>query len=524
MSRSAEGAILRTEAVGKEFGGVWVLRDVDFDLKDGEVHALIGENGAGKSTLVKIFSGVLRQSAGRVFLHDEVIAPRSAQDCETLGIRTVHQEIHQVPFMSVAENIFVGSEVYNRLCGLRIVDRKRMNSKASELLEQLGVDIDVRWAAQTLDASHQRIVEISRAFSREPKVLILDEPTTSLAERERDRLLRVIEELKGHISIIYVSHNLDEILRLSNRVTVLRDGAKVATVSARDTSEGELIRLMIGRKSYSVFERSSADSCDVQKKPILSVEGICNRKLENISLSVAEGEIVGIAGAVGAGKTELAKAIFGIDPITAGEIRLEGEALQPCPQGSVEKGIALIPEERQQQGLVLGMPVYKNVTMAYVNRWARANVISSPAEHEATREFIKALAIRTSGPHQLVRHLSGGNQQKVVLSRWLAGDFKVGLFDDATRGIDINAKQDIYRLIENLSKRGKAVLWFSSYLPELLSVCHRIVVLSNGRIVGEFTPDEESVEERILAAMLGGKSNHESSSSTAEEGKQQAVK
>lgn len=502
MGDSSPAPLIRAENVGKEFGGVWVLRGIDFDLRVGEVHALVGENGAGKSTFVKIISGVHRPSEGQLSIDGRTVELRNARQSEQLGIRTVHQEINQIPFQSVTENVFLGSELTRRFLGLRVIDRRRMEQKVTGVLRSLGVEFDVRRPAHTLDASHQRIVEICRVLISEPKVIIFDEPTTSLAEFERERLLRIIADLKRTHGIIYVSHNLEEVFRLSDRITVFRDGARISTVDTKETSEQEIIAMMIGKKQYQSY-RAEQPSLQAGEK-LLELEHVSTAKLRDVNLILRRGEVIGIAGVVGAGKTELAKAIFGLDRLASGEVVYKGERIVPTAVRSVRRGIALIPEDRQEQGLVLRMCVGNNVTLSYLDRWANHSVLDSRAEREVCEHYIGALGIKTTGSRQTARFLSGGNQQKVVLARWLSGDFEVGLFDDATKGIDVKAKQDIYQLIGELAAQGKGVLFFSSYLPEIMTVAHRILVMREGRIVAEFSPHGEQAEEKIMAAMLGG--------------------
>lgn len=502
MQDSKASPLIRAENAGKEFGGVWVLRGIDFDLRVGEVHALVGENGAGKSTFVKIISGVHRPSEGRLYVDGRPVALRSARQSEKLGVWTVHQEINQIPFQSVTENVFLGNELTRRLLGLPVVDRRRMEQRVTEVLRSLGVELEVRRPAHTLDASHQRIVEICKALISAPKVIIFDEPTTSLAESERERLLRIIAELKQTHGIIYVSHNLEEVFRLADRITVFRDGVKIATVNTVETTEQEIITMMIGRKQY-VSYRAAQPATGAGEK-LLELKGVCTARLDRVDLTLRRGEVVGVAGVVGAGKTELARAIFGIDRATAGEFVYRGEQITPSPVLSVRRGLALIPEDRQEQGLILRMGVGNNVTLSYLDQWARHAVLNGRAEREACEHYIGALGIKTTGPKQTVRFLSGGNQQKVVLARWLSGDFEVGMFDDATKGIDVKAKQDIYQLLGELAAKGKGVLFLSSYLPEVMNVAHRILVMREGRIVGEFSPQEEGAAEQIMAAMLGG--------------------
>jgi len=493
---------LETKGVGKEFNGVWVLNEIDFDLKKGEIHALVGENGAGKSTFIKILSGVHNPSQGQLILNGKEKKFPNVQASENAGIRTVHQEINLVSYFNVYQNIFVGAEIQKRYFGFPVLANKMMKNEVEKALGNLNIQLDPKLPAHTLDTSHQRIVEICKALVHNPQVMIFDEPTTSLTEEERNRVLAVIEDLKENLGIIFVSHNLEEVFRLADRITIFRDGKKIATKRKEETSQDEVIAMMIGgEKTFSKYKRQQ---CYVQEASCLELKNVSNEKLNDVNFKICKGEVIGIVGVLGSGKTEIAKAIFGLDKIKDGEICLNGKKINPTPQKSVKQGIALVPEERQEQGLVSGMSVTKNITIAYLDQWVKNGVISHKRERETAREKIELLGIRTTGPDQIVRYLSGGNQQKVILSRWLSGDFQVGIFDEATKGIDIKAKEDIYQLIDKLAEEGKGVIFLSSYLPEVLLVADKILVLRNGAIVGEFSPDEEQAEEKILSRMLGG--------------------
>ena len=374
---------------------------------------------------------------------------------------------------------------------------------AREVIEKLGVELDVNRPVHLLNAAMQRIVEISKVLIHRPKVMIFDEPTTSLGEEERAKLLEIIKKLKKDgIGIIYISHNIEEVMEISDRITVFRDGNKIGTMQKEDATSEKIVSMMIGHKSYNEYKREDCFKCD---DVYLEVKGLNTDVLKNVSFSVNKGEILGIAGVVGAGKTETAKAIFGLDKIHSGEIYLYGKKFVPSCRKAINSGIALVPEERQDQGLIPNYSIMKNITLTYMDKWSKRGIMQQDEEKKVTKEYINLMSIKTTGCSQLVKFLSGGNQQKVILSRWLNGDFKIGLFDEPTKGIDVKAKEDIYNLMNRLASEGKAIVVLSSYLPELLIICDRIVVFHDGRLVGEFDPKEQDAKEKIMHAMLGGR-------------------
>jgi len=495
--------IINTKNIGKEFNGVWVLNDINFDLKKGEIHSIVGENGAGKSTFIKILSGVHRPSSGELQFKNKKVNFENVKDSKNIGLRTVHQEINLVPFFNVVENIFTGTEFEKKFMGLNVLDKRKMRKKAKEVLDMLGASIDINKYVHQLDASSQRIVQISKVLVHEPDVVIFDEPTTALGEDKRDKLLKIISDLKEKdIGIIFVSHDLDEIMQISDRITVFRDGYKIDTLDKEEASSDEIIQKMIGNKSFGNFKRV----CKVnlaEKGPKFQVENLKTDKLKNINFKVKECEILGIAGVMGAGKTEIAKAIFGLDEVQQGKFKINGEKYTPNPYKSVKKGLALVPEERQEEGLIPNMMVKENITLAYLDKWAKNGIINFKSELNITKELIDKLKIKTEGPKQGVKFLSGGNQQKVVLGRWLSSDFSVGIFDEVTKGIDVKAKEDIYNEINDMANNGKGIIFLSSYLPELMSISDRIIAIRNGKIIDEFIPNEAKQED-IMKAMLGG--------------------
>lgn len=496
--------IIEAKGVGKEFNGVWVLRDIDFDLRRGEIHALVGENGAGKSTFIKLLSGVYSLSAGGFRMDGEDVSFSSVEASEALGIRTVHQEINLVPYFSVYENVFIGSELKKRYAGVTVVDKKTMRRRAEEVLASMGVHIDARHTVADMNATMQKIVQICSVLVYEPRVVIFDEPTASLGASECENLMRIIERLKEKgLTIIYISHNLEEVERLADRVTVFRNGEKVGLLEGDDIRIDSMVPLMLGDKTYSNYRRENDYATD---EVVLELEKVCTHRLNDVSLQLHRGEVIGIAGVVGAGKTEIANAIFGLDAVRSGRVTVCGQEYAHSPQGAIAKGIALVPEERRAQGIVPDFPLTKNVTLTYLNKWVKHWVVQSREETKVTGDYIDRLQIKTTGPKQMIKNLSGGNQQKVILSRWLVGDFSIALFDEPTKGIDIKAKEDIYQLIDELASQGKSVMIMSSYLPELIFTCDSIVVMRDGEVVGRFSTREgnESIESDITKVMLGG--------------------
>jgi ribose transport system ATP-binding protein len=402
------------------------------------------------------------------------------------------------------ENIFIGIELEKNVMGINILDKKKMAKKAEEVLDILGVELDLNKYIYKLDTSMRRIVQISKVLVYNHDVIIFDEPTTALDYSGRRRLLEVIMNLKKQdLGIIFVSHNIEEVLEISDRITVFRDGKNMGTMLKEEATVKKIVNKMIGHKSYSDFKREPVQG---KHKVIFEVKDLNTEKLKGINFKIHEGEVIGIAGIMGAGKTEIAKAIFGIDPVESGEFYINGERYEPQPSKSVKKGIALIPEERQEQGLVLNMDVKKNISLAYLDQWSRANVIDLEAEKNTAEKLIEYLKIKTTGPLQIVKFLSGGNQQRVVIGRWLSGDFSLGIFDEPTKGIDVKAKEDIYHQIDELAHKGKGIIFISSFLPELINVTDRIIVMKDGKVVDEFDP-RRNTEAEIMIAMLGGNTN-----------------
>ncbi len=491
--------ILDMRQITKAFPGVVALDRVSFSCQAGEVHALVGQNGAGKSTLMKILAGALQPDSGEIRLKGQPVQIRSPRQAQALGISIIYQEFNLLPDLTVAENIFLGRPPRTRL---GTVDWKRLRQEARAVLDRLGVQIDVDQPVRRIAVAEQQMVEIAKALSLHSDILVMDEPSAVLGGHELARLFEVIRTLKQQgVTIIYISHRLAEVFEIADRVTVLRDGQLVGVVSPREVSEGELIRMMIGQHLRETFPEARGEIGET----VLEVSGLTRRgAFEDVSFTIRRGEIVGLAGMVGAGRTAVARALFGAEPVDAGEVLLDGQRVRiTSPQTGVSYGLALVPEDRKADGLVLGLSVRKNITLPILNRISHLGVLQEAQERRIVEEAVRNLDIRTPSLNQEVRYLSGGNQQKVVLAKWLSAAPKVIILDEPTRGIDVSAKFEMYQLIRNLAQRGAAILLISSELPEILGLSDRILVMHRGRIVGEFSR-EEATEEKVLALATGG--------------------
>ncbi|WP_405879871.1 sugar ABC transporter ATP-binding protein [Streptomyces sp. NBC_01136] len=484
--------LLRIEGIRKTFPGVVALDSVDFDLRRGEVHVLLGENGAGKSTLIKMLSGAYRPDSGRILVDGTETRIHGAQDAERLGIATIYQEFNLVPDLSVAENIFLGRQP--RRFGL--LDRKRMNADAAQLLARVGVDVDPRTQVRELGIARLQMVEIAKALSLDARVLIMDEPTAVLTTEEVDKLFGIVRKLRDDgVGIVFITHHLEEIAALGDRVTVLRDGRSIDQVPA-STPEDELVRLMVGRSIEQQYPRERGDA----GAPLLKVHGLTRAgTFYDIDFEVRAGEVVGLAGLVGAGRTEVVRALFGADPYDSGTVEVQGRPLRRHDvNAAMDAGIGLVPEDRKGQGLVLDATVQENLGLVTLGRSTRAGFVDRAGQRRAADRISGQLKVRMAGLHQHVRTLSGGNQQKVVIGKWLLADTKVLILDEPTRGIDVGAKVEIYQLINELTASGHAVLMISSDLPEVLGMSDRVLVMSQGRIAGEL-PAQEATQDAVMA-------------------------
>jgi ribose transport system ATP-binding protein len=486
--------ILEFRDVSKRFPGVLALDRVNLAVQRGEVHVLVGQNGAGKSTLVKLLCGVYAPDEGSLLLDGRPYAPRSALAAMRAGVRIVYQEINLLPYLSVAENIFF-QQLPTR-AGL--VDFRRVDAQAEVLLREVGLDVPPGTLVERLGIAQMQLVEIAKALSTESKLLILDEPTAALTPDEIGRLFDIVARLKARgVTILYISHRLQEAAELGDRITVLRNGRKVGTLPARTTGIGEIVRLMVGKEMGTEFPFRA----DVKRgAEALRVEALRPQGAAHaVSFALCRGEIVGVAGLVGSGRTEAVRALFGADRRVSGRIWRDGrEVFIAHPRDAVRAGLCLLTEDRKAQGLILGMPCYANITITDLRRVARAGLLQEAEERRAAEQLVSELDIKTPTVDQLVINLSGGNQQKVVIAKWLFRQAQVLVFDEPTRGIDVGARQEIYELLWRLAADGKAILLVSSDLPELMGLCHRILVFSHHRITGDL-PRAEFSQERILA-------------------------
>ncbi len=498
--RAAVPAVLALDGITKSFPGVRALKGVSFEVAPGEVHALLGENGAGKSTLIKVMSGVHQADSGTLFLDGRPIRLASPYAARQAGIATIYQELLLFPELSVAENLFMGHAPRRRFGGL---DWRAMRARAGALLDSLDIhDLDITQPVGTLSVGNRQRVEILRALSQDARILIMDEPTAALTEHDVARLFAIVKRLQARgVSIVYISHRLEEIFVVADRVTVLRDGAHVATKDVAATDTADLIQMMVGRRIESLFPKVTVPI----GRPMLELRGLSRPPVtQDVSLSVRAGEIVGLAGLVGSGRSELAQAIFGVTPATGGEMLVEGV---PARVGSVadarRHGIAYVPEDRAIQGLVRPMTVRENASLAVLSDLARFGFIDRAAEARLAQDIVTQFGVRTAGIEQVVGRLSGGNQQKIVLGKWLAAKPRVLILDEPTRGIDVGAKAEIHRLMGELAGRGMAVLMISSELPEVLGMSDRVLVMREGRLVAAFSR-AEATQERVAGAMMGG--------------------
>jgi ribose transport system ATP-binding protein len=487
--------LLRIEGIRKTFPGVVALDSVDFDLRRGEVHVLLGENGAGKSTLIKMLSGAYTPDAGRILVGGEEVRIQGAQDSERLGIATIYQEFNLVPDLTVAENIFLGRQPRR----LGMIDRKRMEADAADLLARVGVNVSPRARVRDLGIARLQMVEIAKALSLDARVLIMDEPTAVLTSEEVEKLFAIVRALRADgVGIVFITHHLEEIAALGDRVTVIRDGRSVGQVPA-STPEDELVRLMVGRSIEQQYPRERPEAA--QEAPVLlSVEGLTRDGVfHDISFQVRAGEVVGIAGLVGAGRTEVVRAVFGADPYDQGTVKVAGEPVRRHDVGAaMAAGIGLVPEDRKGQGLVLDASVAENLGLVTLRSASRGGLVDLKGQHRAAERIAGQLGVRMAGLSQHVRTLSGGNQQKVVIGKWLLANTKVLILDEPTRGIDVGAKVEIYQLINELTAAGAAVLMISSDLPEVLGMSDRVLVMAQGRIAGEL-PADEATQDAVMS-------------------------
>ena len=492
--------ILQMIGISKEFPGVKALNNVDLDLRKGEVHALVGENGAGKSTLIKILAGVHRADSGEIWWKGEKLSAFGTKTMLDRGVSVIYQELNLVPHLSVAENIFLGREQMKS--NTPLIDWKQMHQKVAEILQPFNVDLDPKTKVYTLGVAYQQIVEIAKALSLESDVIVMDEPTATLTGPETERLFEMIALLqqKG-VSIIYISHRLEEIYRVADRVSVLRDGEKIITDHIENLNISDIVKYMVGRAVSEKYPKETIPiGAEVLRVERLSKAGVC----QDISFEIHQGEILGIAGLVGSGRTEMIQVLFGYRKKDDGKVTVKGKPVTiKRPSDAVQEGIGLIPEERKNHGLVLGLSVFDNISLPILDRFSTSGFIQSKTLQKIVENIIQKISIKTPSTKQLVKNLSGGNQQKVVLAKWFSRNCDIYIFDEPTRGVDVGAKVEIYKLMERLAKEGAGIVMISSELPEILNMSDRILVMYNGRIVKEFSK-QDATQENILSYAIGG--------------------
>jgi len=495
-----DNCILSMKKICKSFFGVSVLEDVQFSVHKGEVRALIGENGAGKSTLMKILAGVYTMDSGTIEINGEPVVIKNPKYAQELGIRMVHQEIHLAEDMTIAENIFLGNELTNKF---RAIDMPTMEEKAQELLALLCVNLPADSLVSSLSVAQKQIIEIARAIYFDARIIIMDEPTAALTESEASALLERIAELKTRgIAVIYISHRMNEILKISDSITILRDGKLISNNITSEITYDDIIHDMVGRELKDIYVAKRKEGND----PILSVRHFTNKYIHDISFDLKRGEVLGFYGLMGAGRTELTRAIFGIDKIQQGELFLEGKkCVIRSPGDAIANRLALVPEDRKIHGLVLGMSVAENITIQVLDQILRALRYDSKKAEEIIGRYTEKLAIKMSSPDQHCFNLSGGNQQKVVVAKWLATNPQILILDEPTRGIDVGAKADIYEIIDNLATEGYSILMVSSELPEIMNLSSRIAIMHESRLVKILDEKQrDTTQEHIMYYATGG--------------------
>ncbi len=490
----AEEYVLELEHIRKEYPGVVALRDVSLQLKPGEILALIGENGAGKSTLIKCCSGAVVPTSGKIKVNGKEFTRMTPQLAAENGIAIIYQEFNNVAELSAAENLFLGRPIRKGI----MVDKKAMEAEAAKAFEQLRIKIDPKALMKNLTVGYQQMVEIAKAIQQNARILIMDEPSAPLTSNEVESMFAVVELLRSQgVSIIYISHRLEELFRLSDRIEVLRDGEYIDTLITKEATPDELIRLMVGREMTQKFpERKSKVD---RNKVVLELKNLCGNGDQDINLKLYAGEVLGLGGLVGAGRTELAEVLFGAAKKESGQILFNGKEIEPkSPREAIDLGIALVPEDRKRHGALLGTSIKHNINMPIYGRISRASVINTKKENSIAERYRDEIKIKTPSLNQLVKNLSGGNQQKVILGKWLAAESQLIIFDEPTRGIDIGAKFEIYKLINRLVEEGRTVLLISSEMEELMGMSDRIIVLAENRITGELTKEQFNAD-RIMA-------------------------
>lgn len=497
--------ILEARKITKEFSGVKALNQADLKVYPGKVNAVVGENGAGKSTLMNILSGVYTEYDGELLFNGQKVTFKNTTDARNMGISIIHQELQLVPYMSIAENIFLGREPLNKFGSINC---KVMEEKAAGLLQKLKLNANIKGKISSLRVGQQQLVEIAKALSFDVRVLIMDEPTSALSESETQNLFKLIQSFTDQgVAIVYITHKMDELTQLADYVTILRDGCYISDAPVKNISVDEIVRLMVGRETNDFFVKKDHEKGSVRFR----VENVSLKKsgkggkflLQDIGFSVQASEVLGIYGLMGAGRTELFETVFGLHPFRgSGNVYVEGKQVEVHhPEDAIDQGLALIPEDRKSDGLVLDMSITKNLSLAALEKFTKRGLIRKSEEENQTNQYRIKMNIKSISASQPVVKLSGGNQQKVVIAKWLVTDPKILLLDEPTRGIDVNAKNDIYKLIDDLAEQGMAIVIVSSELPEIMAISDRIITLCRGRLTGEFKRGDFT-EESILKAAL----------------------
>lgn len=495
----ANSIFLATKELTKIYGSNTVLSNVSIDFYKGEVHALIGENGAGKSTLCKMLSGAISPASGKILIEGQEYASLSPEESKKLGVGMVYQEFNLVAELSVYENMFIGKELKKGA----FLDKKEMIRRAKEVFENMGVELDVMKTISQLSVAYCQLVEIAKALLENSKLIIFDEPTAPLTNNEVDVLFEIIHRLKKQgIAIVYISHRMDEIFNICDKVTVLRDGQYITTQTIEETTREDLIRLMIGRELSSEFP-DRVENIYKNNEVILEVENLTTNKIQNVSFQLKKGEILGLSGLVGSGRSEIVRAVFGADPIKSGEIRINGESVAiKNPKEAIKRGLALLPEDRKREGLMLNQSIRLNMTITVIDKLSKGPFVNRKLEQENLDHGISLLSVKLASVENPVTSLSGGNQQKVVLAKWISTGNEILLFDEPTRGIDVGAKKEIYDFLFKLKSEGKSMIIISSEMPEILGLCDRILVMYEGKLMGELDA-KDATQEKILTLASG---------------------
>jgi len=491
---------LHMENISKSFPGVQALKEVNFEATRGEIHALVGENGAGKSTLMKILTGALIEDEGQIIWRGKPVEINSPSASQELGISMIHQELSLIPYLTVGKNIYLGREPSRPIPGF--VDWKKLYSESQKQLDQLNLDVDARADVQELSIAQQQMVEVAKALSLNADLIAMDEPTSSLTDKETEILFDVMRHLKEQgVAIIFITHRLEEVFEVSDRITILRDGRHIATVPTAELDQNKVVELMVGRELGEMYPYSPTE----QRETVIEARNLSDgRELHDVSFELHGGEILGVAGLIGAGRTALAETLFGLRPVAGGEFLLAGEIIKlHSAKQAIKNGLGFVPEDRKLQGLFLNMAVRENVTMSATSLVSNLGFVNSAKADKLADQYVEKLDIRTPSLRQRVRNLSGGNQQKVVIARWLTLQPRVLILDEPTRGVDVGAKAEIHGLMRQLAHDGVAVLMISSELPEVLGVSDRIIVMHEGRITGRFDRDQ-ATQDKIMLAATGG--------------------